>query len=430
MSAPPEVRTVDLAGVGVGPANLSLAALAHSTGRISACFFDGKPEFAWHPGLMLPEADLQVTFLKDLVTLADPTSPYSYLNFLHLHGRIFRSLVAQGMHPSRREFEQYYRWVAGQLPSVHWDRRVKSVELVDGRFELTCEGGDRARSTALVLGSGQEPHLPEFAEPLRGPQLLHGGELLLTRPATAGRRVLVVGAGQSGAEVVNHLLSDATALPRELTWLSSRPGFLPIDDSPFTNEWFMPPYVEHFRTLPAERRAALLRHQRLASDGVSESLLRAVYRRLYRLDVEGAPLRHRLVANRRVTAVTRQGEEFAVTVHDGDRDRPERCAADVIVFCTGYRHRLPDYLEPLRELVSTDADGGLLVRPDYSLDWDGPQGLRIYVQNLAEHTHGIADPNLSLASWRGARIVNSLLGHEHYRTGHATTTSSWSLEQA
>ena len=244
------VEGFDVVGIGAGPSNLSLAALAHPVGSLRSRFYEVKPHFQWHPGIMLPEAELQVSFLKDLVSLVDPTSEFSFLNFLSHEGRIFRALVANGLSSSRQEFEQYYRWVADRLPAIRWGQRVKSVSLGDGCFEVACEGGEVATATTLSLGSGREPHIPEFAAALRGRQVLHGGDIMLERPETRGRRVMVVGAGQSGAEVVNYLLSEDSALPSSLTWISSRVGFQPIDDSPFTNEWFAPPYVGYFTSLP------------------------------------------------------------------------------------------------------------------------------------------------------------------------------------
>ncbi|NUV64351.1 SidA/IucD/PvdA family monooxygenase, partial [Streptomyces sp. CAI-85] len=74
-SAPDTPR--DLVGVGIGPCNLSLAALAHPLAELDAVFYDQAPAFAWHPGLLLDGSRIQVPFLADLVTLADPTSPWS-----------------------------------------------------------------------------------------------------------------------------------------------------------------------------------------------------------------------------------------------------------------------------------------------------------------------------------------------------------------
>jgi lysine N6-hydroxylase len=418
----------DFIGVGAGPSNLSLAALAQPVTDLSAVFLDAKPRFQWHPGIMLPGAELQVSFMKDLVTLVDPTSRYSFLNFLVEQGRVYRSLVANGTSVSRREFEQYYHWVAEQLPCVRWRRRVRSVELGEGALEVRSDDGESLKTRALVLGTGKEPVVPHFVASLRGPRLLHSSELLTVRPNVAGQRVMVVGAGQSGAEVVNHLLSEDRQLPSELVWVSSREGFQPIDDSPFTNEWFTPPYVDHFHGLPEERRQTLLPRQRLASDGVSESLLRNIYRKLYLLDTVGdGRLRHHLVPCRRVIDVRRLAGALVVTLHDEDRGATQRCVVDTVIFCTGYRSVLPDFLEPLRDRL-TDTDGRLQVGEDYSLNWDGPAGLRIYVQNFAENSHGIADPNLSLAAWRSARVLNSIAAREIYRVDQARATTDWAWE--
>ena len=420
-----KARETDFVGIGVGPANLSLAALAHPVPNLHGRFLDGKSEFQWHSGIMLPAAQLQVSYLKDLVTLVDPTSRYTFLNFLVEHGRIYRSLMANGTSCTRQEFEQYYRWVEAQIPGIDWGRRVKDVRLVDDRFEVNCEGGERTATRALVLGSGREPVVPSFAAVLHGDQVLHSSELLSVQPEVRGRRVMVVGGGQSGAEIVNHLLGDDANLPVSLSWVSSRIGFLPLDDSAFTNEWFAPAYVRHFHNLPARRRAELLSQQRLASDGVSDDLLSAIYRRLYQLDtIGGGRLRHHLLPCRRLTDLQRSGSSLVATLHDSDLGRAERHGADVVILCTGYRSSFPDYLEPLHSRI-VDSSGVLRVRPDYSLDWDGPDRLRIYVQNFAEASHGIADPNLSLVAWRSARILNSLAGSEVYLIDRTASTLDW-----
>jgi lysine N6-hydroxylase len=51
--------TLDAVGVGAGPFNLSLAALLAPT-DFRARFFDKSAAFEWHPGLLFPEATIQV----------------------------------------------------------------------------------------------------------------------------------------------------------------------------------------------------------------------------------------------------------------------------------------------------------------------------------------------------------------------------------
>jgi lysine N6-hydroxylase len=419
-----DLADLDVVGAGLGPCNLSLAALLAPTSGVRARFFEARSSFQWHCGIMVPGAQLQVSFLKDLVTLVDPCNPFSFLNYLATEGLLHRFLIAHTDRCSRQEFERYYQWAAGRLESVRWDHAVERVDLRGDLLEVTCAGQEPVTTRNLVLGSGRTPSLPPFVKRLAGANVLHSSDFRIVRPALAGRDVMVVGAGQSGAEVVNHLLSGELGLPKSLTWVSSRVGFLPMDDSAFSNEWFQPAYVDHFYGLSAERRRVLLERQRLASDGVSESLLRDIYRRLYELDVlDPGRLPRRLMVCRRVTDLVQEGDRLRAVIRDDDTGEFESCGTDVAIFATGYRNEFPEYLEPLRERLLDGEE--FRVRRDYSLDWDGPDHLGIYVQNSAENTHGIADPNLSLAAWRSARIANAICGRTVYQTEHAASTISW-----
>lgn len=84
----------DVVGAGLGPFNLSLAALVEPLPEVRARFFEVPPSCQWHRGIMVPGANLQVSFLKDLVTLVDPTSAFSFLSYLASEGRLYRFLIA------------------------------------------------------------------------------------------------------------------------------------------------------------------------------------------------------------------------------------------------------------------------------------------------------------------------------------------------
>src|SRR5476651_570573 len=64
-------------------------------------------------------------------------------------------------------------------------------------------------------------------------------------------------------------------------WISKRQNFLPIDNSPFTNEIFTPEYSKYFYSLSPDKKQALLYDQKLASDGISEHTLQDIYQKLY-----------------------------------------------------------------------------------------------------------------------------------------------------
>ncbi|ATL66205.1 lysine N(6)-hydroxylase/L-ornithine N(5)-oxygenase family protein [Nocardia terpenica] len=415
---------LDVIGIGIGPANLSLAALLAGAGgtALEAEFLDSRPRFEWHPGLMLPDAQMQVHYLKDLVTPVDPTNPFSFPSFLVDTKRFYRLLVTGRTKVPRREFEQYCRWAAERIPGLRFGVRVHDVRWDGELFAVRTDRGVlRARN--VVSGTGLPPKLPACAAGLDPARVLHASALLDAPREFAGRRVAVVGGGQSGAEVVHHLLTTRDR-PASIVWGTSRPNMLPLDDSPFVDELFVPNYSRYFHGLPAGRRAELVRQQQMASDGVSVSLLEAIYRRLYDLEMlERVPRPCTVLLGHRLTGIdeTATGLATAWLPHDGDEVRHE---VDLVVCATGYQHDLPRPLAPLRSVLLS-GDGTTRVRADFSLDWTGPAGNRVYVQNAARQHFGVADPNLSLLAWRSATIANSLLGFERYDTGAVSAALDW-----
>ncbi|HXU31536.1 MAG TPA: SidA/IucD/PvdA family monooxygenase [Thermoanaerobaculia bacterium] len=417
----------DLVGVGLGPANLSLAALAQPIPDFKFGFFERRETPDWHPGLLFRESTITVSHLKDLVTLADPTSPYTFLAFLAAKKRLYQFLNAEFPRVSRREFNQYLTWVADRLQGVAFGRAVRSIDL-DGEA-LEIELDDRAvAARSVVLGTGIRPRIPTCVAPHLGPQVFHAASFLYQPNDWRGRQVAVVGGGQTGAEIVFQLLGDDRNLPRCIHWTTRRPNFLPLDETPFTNELFTPSYCRHFHGLEPEVRRALVDEQKLASDGITSNLLLALYRRFYELEfIDRRERPFRLYPGWEMTALHSGSEGgYAVALRDRlDGSEATTLEVDTVVLCTGFEHRLPEALEPLADRIDGDA-AGFRVRADFSLVWDGPPELRIYIQNAARHTHGIADSNLSLAAWRSATILNSALRRTVYDVAEAASVFDWS----
>ncbi|MDO9712512.1 lysine N(6)-hydroxylase/L-ornithine N(5)-oxygenase family protein [Paracraurococcus lichenis] len=417
--------TLEIAGIGIGPANLSLAALCEEAGESSrARFFDRKPAFAWHRGMMLPGARLQCSWIKDLITPIAPTSRFGFLSYLADRGRLFAFVNAGFEAVSRAEFADYLAWVAERLPGLQWNSELRDIGFEDGAFTVHA-GRESVRARHLVLGLGHEPSLPACLEPYRGTHCVHAAEFLERTLPLARKRVAVVGGGQSGAEIVLHLLRMANP-PARLTWISRRSNFLPLDETHFSNEHFTPAYVEHFFSLSVERRSELLREQRMMSDGISPSTLRELYAEVYRLQFleRGAP-GPRLLPGRSLVACAMVNDAFRLEIRAEDTAIREALAADVVIAATGYRTALPSCLEKLR-IVRDPATAALQLGRCYAAAWDGPPGNRIYLQNAGRWSHGIADPQLALLAWRSATILNDALGREVFALGGTASVISWS----
>ncbi|MFD8701729.1 lysine N(6)-hydroxylase/L-ornithine N(5)-oxygenase family protein [Kitasatospora sp. NPDC059648] len=396
---------LDYLAVGAGPANLSLAAQADAHPDTKGLHLDRREGPAWHPGLLLPDATLQNSPFKDLVTPVDPTSRFSFLAFLAAKERFYQFLTARFPAVHRAEFNQYLAWAAEQLgDTVRYGHEVTDVHFRGDHFEAVTSRGT-FRSRHLVLGAGPQPYLPPVLEGRTGPAVFHSSEFVQHAEALAGRRVAVVGGGQSGAEIVRHLLVGQ-ARPERITWVSRRPGFLPLDESAFTNDLYLPEAARDFFGRPKEQRAALLAEQKYASDGVNEGLLAELYRLIYLAShVEGRPELVRLLPGSEVAGLTEEADGLRLTLKSAEDETRVDC--DAVVLATGYVQRLPQCLGTLAGRLRLE-DGLPVVREDYSVEWDGPDEHRIYLQNGARHAFGITDPNLGLLAWRSRVILDSI----------------------
>ncbi|MFI6980907.1 lysine N(6)-hydroxylase/L-ornithine N(5)-oxygenase family protein [Embleya sp. NPDC050154] len=402
-------------GIGVGPANLSLASLLHGRSETPNLFLDQKEQFGWHDNQQIPGASLQVSLLKDLVILSDPTNGFSFLSYLHEQGKIYHFINAQYEAVPRREFRNYLEWASRRNENIVFGEKVVSVEFDDAEDSFVVHTSRRTvTADNICVGVGTRPWVPEQARDKLGDTQFHVSDFIDgTRAGLVGKRVAVVGGGQSGAEAFLDLISRTPKeLPRRVTWISRRGNYFPIDDSPFTNEYYMPSYSEYFSGLDKAVRESLNNRNVLSSDGISESTLREIYQRCYEHRfIDGAQDLLALLPNRGVTDVS-ANESGGWTIKMGHNDRPgvvEHVDVDTIVWATGFRPASTDFLAPIESRLEREGDEYRIDR-DFAVQWDGPRDRLIFMQNAARGQRGLADPNLSLTAWRSRRILDRLLG--------------------
>jgi lysine N6-hydroxylase len=417
-------------GVGCGPSNLSIAALLSGRKEVSSVFLDRKSEFSWHNGLMMNHATIQVSPFKDLVTLADPTNPYSFISYLHQHGRLYHFLNARFDHVSRREFHDYLRWVSERLDSVVFGEEVLAIDFRDDAF--TVETSQRQiTGDNVVIGVGVQPNLPSFVRPhLDGVTQFHVQDFADRSGITAGKRVAVVGGGQSGAEVVAELIGrTGSGAPAAVTWISRRDNFLPLDDSAFTNEFFTPAYSDYFYGQDRSFRNAFIARHVLASDGISEHTLRLIYQRIYMLRfIYKLPMAISLLPSREVEMVWPQDGGWLLAAKHTSTLSQEVIGADVVIWATGFRPTSMRFLDPLRGRLEW-LDDELRIDSDFAVCWDGPQGHNLFLLNAARRQRGLADPNLSLTAWRSRMVIHRLLGYTGGLPAEEPSFVSWATKQ-
>ncbi|QWF76834.1 lysine N(6)-hydroxylase/L-ornithine N(5)-oxygenase family protein [Amycolatopsis sp. CA-230715] len=418
---------LDLAGIGIGPFNLSLAALAHPVTGLRAAFFDRRPEFRWHPGLLLPGTTLQVPFLADLVSLADPTNPLSFLNYLREHRRLFPFYFAERFHIPRAEYDHYARWASERLPACEFGAEVRSVGWSGDAFELRFADRDPVLARSVVLGVGTVPHLPEPLRELasgRDAPVVHSAGYLGARARLlASRRVLVVGSGQSGAEVFLDQLQHRSTVDG-LGWLARTRAFAPMEYSKLGLEQFTPDYTTYFHGLGQRTRERLLPAQWQLYKGVDAETLSRIHGALYERGIGGTWPKVTLMPGVEVFSARRTADGVELGVRHVQQGTETVLEADAVVAATGYRDTpLDELLAPLGVdfTVPLEVDRGYRLRLPEKIPGT------VYVQNAERHTHGVGTPDLGLGAWRAASIVNAVTGRTVYPLPDRTAFTTFGL---
>lgn len=232
--------------------------------------------------------------MKDLATMRDPTSSFTFVNYLHKMGRLSASINREATIPSRREWSAYLTWCADRLDHVvSYGEDVLSIEPIENlgknkacidhamkeaqpvppagharllRITSHLRGSDvkvRVRlARNVTVGVGGSPSVPKQFRPLfpklpweQASRIIHSAtflpslnaiepELVATVERRLGRsspvsrsnwplRFAVIGAGQSSAEMAMHLRRIFPAAYVQLIFRAS--ALVPSDDSAFVN---------------------------------------------------------------------------------------------------------------------------------------------------------------------------------------------------
>lgn len=260
----PEEELHDVVCVGFGPASLAIAVALHDaiegsdenlnlpglqTRQPRVAFLEKQSQFRWHAGMLLPGARMQITFMKDMATMRNPRSEFTFINYLHQKERLVEFANLNTFLPQRIEYEDYMKWCAAWFEEVvAYDQEVvkiipeKSVGADGNKINtftvvsknLQTGQMETRRTKHVVVAAGGRPNLPA-PFPANHPKVIHSSKFSyistqilqdLQRPYN----IAVVGNGQSAAEIFDFL---HTHYPNSRTRLLIKGGALrPSDDSP------------------------------------------------------------------------------------------------------------------------------------------------------------------------------------------------------
>ncbi|GAA4782535.1 lysine N(6)-hydroxylase/L-ornithine N(5)-oxygenase family protein [Corynebacterium canis] len=418
----------DIIGVGFGPSNLALATAVtehnqhHPEAPIRAHFVEKREFFDWHPGMMLPDAQMQISWLKDLATFRNPQSPFTFINYLFDSGRLVDFVNMKTFFPSRLEFRDYLRWAADRVDStISYGREVRSIGLDSTRATVhlgpdahAVNEPETLHAPVVVFAPGLRPVLPEGI--VEGPRVFHNIHILdrLEGIDPQGiREVVVIGSGQSAAEVL--LYFHATMPHAHVHGVFGRYGISPSDDTPFANRVFDPAAVDDwFAADPKERERQMAYHRQTNYSAVDAELIEELFRLEYGEKVTGNTRLH-LHRTTRLEHCAEDSHGVTVRLRNAMTGEETTMQPDLVVFATGFEETpIADFIDPASaSVITTDH---VSVGRDYRLPTTTNVG--VYLNGGVERTHGLSSSLLSNVAIRAADILNSIIEH---RAGHHST---------
>lgn len=458
----------DLVCIGFGPASLAIAVALHDAldmtglspdlsslhGRPpKVAFLERQRQFSWHAGMLLPGAKMQITFIKDMATLRNPRSEFTFINYLHENNRLVEFTNLNTFLPQRIEYEDYMRWCASRFEDV--------VEYNQDVFQIMPEKSPRSngktdtfvvmskntktgeitprKTKQVVIAAGGRPSIPK-PFPQRHPRVVHSSQFYYIAPKLLKDpqhpyKISVVGSGQSAAEIFDNLHSH---YPNARTSLLIKGAALrPSDDSPFVNEIFNPSRVDSTYAQSPRLRAAAIAEDRRTNYGVVRlELLERIYETIYTQRIrygsspaEEAKWPHRILPHRSITRVedpSASPEGVKLYIRDespqyefgapAGEEKEEVMDVDVVFVATGYTRNVHEELlsDAWGLVKSGDREGAKWeVSRDYRIQFaEGKvsEDAGVWLQGCCESTHGLSDTLLSVLATRGGEVVKSIFG--------------------
>ncbi|WP_273835863.1 lysine N(6)-hydroxylase/L-ornithine N(5)-oxygenase family protein [Guptibacillus sedimenti] len=425
-------KRYDLVGIGIGPFNLGMAALADES-EVDAIYFDQKEEFNWHPGMLIDGADLQVPFLADLVTIADPKSPYTFINYLHEHDRLYQFYFFNKLDIPRKEYNAYTRWVASKLSNCFFGKRVIDVNYAQEKecYNVTIEDVKTKRSAVIqakhvVLGTGSVPNIPQGFESYPLEDVLHTNHYLFhEKELKKSKSVTVVGSGQSAAEVFYDLLHDQERYGYQINWLTRSAGFFQLESAKLGQEVFSPDYVSYFHGLSFNARKDALSTLGTLRKGIDPSTLKNIYHLLYHRSSE-QPLDVMIQPLAEVNGVEKSEGHYELSCRQWQEDNEFEVKTEKIVLATGYKPHFPEWFKRIENEIEWEDEKRFKVERDQQLVFKDGRVNHIFSLTNLDHSHGTGATNLALSVERNKRVLNAVAGKSLFKVNTNTVFQQFS----
>jgi L-ornithine N5-oxygenase len=223
-----QATTYDVVCIGFGTKGLALSTvLADYDPSHKILVVEREGQFNGDLGFASTESPAGSSFLRDLITLRNPRSEYTFINFLHETNLLIAFTNASQLITSRQLTARYMTWVAEKIQRLGWvafNREAVNIKPMkvspDGQVskwtvDLRANGNGAASKITckrLIVATGAQSRLPES---LSSPKLasiilpLSKSAELIKRAhdANGPLSIAIIGADQEAVELFEHLIA-------------------------------------------------------------------------------------------------------------------------------------------------------------------------------------------------------------------------------
>ncbi|MBP1971409.1 lysine N6-hydroxylase [Virgibacillus natechei] len=430
----------DIIGIGIGPYNLGLAALLEKTPELDGVFFDKTSKFEWHPGMLMERMNLTTPFIGDLVTFADPTSKFTYLNYLHEHNRLYQFYFFSKFEVPRLEYNDYLQWGVGQLKPLHFGYEV--VDVIDHKtakqphYEVIVEDTSTKTRTAyftknIVMGTGSEPMILDAMEDQPQEDVLHTSRYMYEKDnLIQSPHITVVGSGQSAIEVFLDLLKEQENKEFQLTLFTRSSGLFQLEDAKLGQEMFSPDFVDYFHSLDFQQRNDTLETLGTLRKGINPDTLKELYDTLYHKSIGKKKAPVTIQPNTEVKDISKNKDTYSLQCHQWQKENTFDYETNKVILATGYKPHIPTWFyDRFEEEVEWEDDKRYKVTRDHQLIFNDQRNHHFFTLTNLEHSHGTEATNLGLSVQRNVQIINLLAGREVYQNKRNTIFQQFEMEK-
>ncbi len=393
-------------GIGVGPSNLSLACLIAEKGIISnqeLAFIEANERITWHSGQILPNATMLSDYVWDLVSPVEPTSRFSFLNYMKDKGKLQEFLISGIKRPRRSEFEDYLNWSARQIPFIEFGRKIINIDfnIEKSLFEISSDiDGEEVLEFAqnIVLGVGKK-YIPIFNYPKSSKVILASDFMHKIISPLNLDDVVVIGSGQSSAEIISYLINNTCV--NKITWITKAASINDIDNSPFRGVAFTDiGSQKHFAECD-NLKNTLRNKEKPLVNGVDPSFSEELFEDVFYWSNREDKL-FEVITNSTVNSI---GEvDGLLNINFKKEGKEKACLySSLAIICTGFSSGVhSDILSDNLTSILKQND----ITENYEFKVSTNSSMWLQSNNII--SHGVTDSNFITSPSRNKRIIESL----------------------